>query len=314
LDLAVPAAATTGLTRRGRHRAGDRVYHYALLAFGAAVFLALALVVCESWSLARPALAQFGLSFLGSTAWDPTSDAFGALPFLLGTLITSAEALLLALPIGLGAAIFLSEMAPPRIAALVRFPIEMLAAIPSVVIGLWGLFVIAPLLRAHVEPALAHTGLAIFSGAPLGIGILAAGIVLAVMVLPTVTSLSLEVLRGIPQAQREGFYALGATRWEMIRKGVLPTARTGLWGATVLALGRALGETMAVAIVIGNSPDMPHSLLGTGATLASVIANEFTEAVSDLHQAALAELGLVLLGVTLLLSIGGRLLLRRSLR
>jgi phosphate transport system permease protein len=146
------------------------------------------------------------------------------------------------------------------------------------------------------------------------VGLLAAGVVLAVMVLPTVTSLSLEVLRGVPHSQREGFYALGATRWEMIQKGVLPTAKSGLWGATVLALGRALGETMAVAMVIGNSPDMPHSLLGTGATLASVIANEFTEAVSDMHQGALAELGLVLLGVTLLLSIGGRLLLRRTLK
>jgi phosphate transport system permease protein len=146
------------------------------------------------------------------------------------------------------------------------------------------------------------------------VGLLAAGVVLAVMVLPTVTALSLEVLAGVPHAQREGFFALGATRWEMIRRGVLPTARSGLWGATVLALGRALGETMAVAMVIGNSPDMPHSLLGTGATLASVIANEFTEAVSDMHQGALAELGLVLLAVTLLLSIAGRLLLRRELK
>jgi phosphate transport system permease protein len=314
LELTVPATATGGLTRRRRDKAGDRIYRYLLITLGAAVLLALILVVCESWALARPALSRFGLSFLGSSEWDPTRDAFGALPFLCGTLLTSAEALLLALPVGFGAAIFLSEMAPARIAALVRFPIEMLAAIPSVVIGLWGLFVIAPILRLHVEPALSHTGLAVFSGAPLGVGLLAAGVVLAVMVLPTVTSLSLEVLRGVPHSQREGFYSLGATRWEMIQKGVLPTAKSGLWGATVLALGRALGETMAVAMVIGNSPDMPHSLLGTGATLASVIANEFTEAVSDMHQGALAELGLVLLGVTLLLSIGGRLLLRRTLK
>ncbi len=275
---------------------------------------ALGLVVAESWKLALPALHRFGAAFVVSAAWDPTQDSFGALPFLLGTLVTSAEAMALALPVGLGAAIFLSEMAPPRLRAFVRFPIEMLAAIPSVVVGLWGLFVLAPPLRDHVEPLFARTGLPIFAGTPVGVGLLAAGLVLAVMVLPTVTSLSLEALTAVPRAQREGFYALGATRWETVRRGVLPAARSGLFGAAVLALGRALGETMAVAMVVGNSPDMPRSLLSTGSTLASVIANEFTEAVSDLHQAALAELGLLLLGVTLLLSIAGRLLMRRAVR
>ncbi len=302
------------LARRRLERTGDTLYRDALAAFGMSVAAALGIVAAESAKLAAPALRRFGIAFVGSTQWDPTADRFGALPFLAGTVLTSAEALALALPVGLGAAIFLSEMAPARLRAMVRFPIEMLAAIPSVIVGLWGLFVLAPIMRTRVEPLLARTGLPILSGTPVGVGLLAAGVVLAVMVLPTLTSLSLDVVGAVDRAQREGLYALGATRWEVIRRGVLPAAKSGLFGATVLALGRALGETMAVAMVVGNSPDMPHSLLATGGTLASVIANEFTEAVSDLHEAALAELGLVLLALTLLLSIGGRLLLRRSVR
>jgi phosphate transport system permease protein len=272
--------------------------------------LALLLVTWQLFALSQPSLLKFGASFFIQSGWDPTLDQFGAWPFVVGTIFTSLEALLIAMPLGLGTAIFLSEMAPMRLQRIVRFPIEMLAAIPSVVYGLWGLGQLAPLLRNYIEPPLAATGLPFFAGPSLGVGVLCAGIVLGVMVLPTVVSLSLEVFSAVPRDQREAYFALGATRWEMIRRGLLPYARTGIVGAGLLALGRALGETMAVAMVIGNSPDLIRSLLGTGATLASVIANEFTEAVSDVHRAALAELGLALLGASILLSALARVLVR----
>ena len=311
-EAVLPVAATRHRPLAPR-RTGDRLWRLLLALLGLGVVLALFFVARELWELSRPSLRRFGLSFLSSTDWDPTSDAFGALPFAVGTLWTTAIALLLAAPVGLGGAIFLAEMAPPRLRAVLRFPIELLAAIPSVVYGLWGLFVVAPLLRDRVEPRLGALGLSIFEGPPVGVGILCAGLVLAVMVLPTLVSLSIDVLVAVPRPQREGLYALGATRWEAIRLGVLPTARPGLFGAGMLALGRALGETMAVTMVIGNSPELPRSLFATGATLSSVIANELTEAVSPLHQAALAELGLVLLGGTLAVSAVGRLLVRRTL-
>jgi phosphate transport system permease protein len=288
---------------------GDRVFDALLVALASTVAASLVLVTLQLYGLASPALKHFGWSFLRGSDWDPTSGLFGAFPFLVGTLLTAFEALLVAVPLGLGTAIFLSEMADRRLERWVRFPIEMLAAVPSVVYGLWGLGRLAPLLREHLEPALGATGLQIFSGPQLGVGVLAAGLVLAVMVYPTVVALSLDVFRAVPREQREAFLALGATRWEMIKEGLLPYSKTGLVGAILLALGRALGETMAVAMVIGNNPDLVRSLFGTGSTLASVIANEFTEAVDDLHRAALAELGLVLLGMTLLLAILARVLL-----
>jgi phosphate transport system permease protein len=298
------------LSRGAPSRLPDRIYRTVLWWLAFSVIAALLLVTVQLAVLCGPSLKQFGISFLGKTDWDPTSDLFGALPFLVGTLVTALEAMLLAVPLGLGTAIFLSEMSDGRLKRWVRFPIEMLAAVPSVVYGLWGLGQLAPLLREYVEPALRATKLSIFAGPALGVGILAAGLVLAVMVFPTVVSLSLEVFQAVPHDQREAFYALGATRWEMIRRGLLPYSRTGLFGACLLALGRALGETMAVAMVIGNNPDLVRSLLGTGSTLASVIANEFTEAVGDLHRAALAELGLVLLGMTLLIAVVARLLVQ----
>ncbi len=295
---------------KGTGRIPDRIYDALLVVMAASVALALLLIALQLYGLARPALHQFGWAFVGSSEWDPTSNLFGAYPFLIGTLATAAEAMVIALPLGLGTALFLSEMADRRLQRWVRFPIEMLAAVPSVVYGLWGLGELAPLLREHVEPLLARSGLALFSGPALGVGVLAAGLVLAVMVFPTVVALSLEVFRAVPREQREAFYALGATRWEMVWRGLLPYSRSGLMGAALLALGRALGETMAVAMVIGNNPDLVRSLFGTSSTLASVIANEFTEAVDDVHRAALAELGLVLLGMTLVLAILARLLLR----
>jgi phosphate transport system permease protein len=315
-DPPPPVAATPrgeptprDLTKSGS-RMGDRAYAIVLTSLACTVLLALFLITWELLVLSRPSLIKFGLGYFFESGWDPTSDQFGAWPFVVGTVFTSIEALLIAMPLGLGTAIFLSEMAPKGLQRIVRFPIEMLAAIPSVVYGLWGLGQLAPILRDHLEPTLAATGLPFLAGPSLGVGVLCAGIVLGVMVLPTVVSLSLEVFSAVPRDQREAYFALGATRWEMIRRGLLPYARPGIVGAGLLALGRALGETMAVAMVIGNSPDMIHSLLGTGATLASVIANEFTEAVSDVHRAALAELGLALLAASVLLSALARLLLR----
>ncbi len=291
-------------------RLPDRIYGAVIWFLAFSVVASLILVTVQLAALCGPSLKQFGFSFVGQSGWDPTSDVFGALPFLVGTLITAFEAMALAVPLGLGTAIFLSEMSDRRLKGWVRFPIEMLAAVPSVVYGLWGLGQLAPLLRLYVEPALRSTHLGVFSGPALGVGVLAAGLVLAVMVFPTVVSLSLEVFQAVPHEQREAMYALGATRWEMIRMGLLPYSRTGLFGACLLALGRALGETMAVAMVIGNNPDMVKSLLGTGSTLASVIANEFTEAVGDLHRAALAELGLVLLLMTLVIAVIARILVQ----
>jgi phosphate transport system permease protein len=307
-----PMASSIPLRPPPSSRLPDQVFDGALVALACTVLAALLLVSVQLANLARPAMHQFGWGFLWSSEWDPTTGLFGAFPFLIGTLVTAFEALVVAVPLGLGTAIFLSEMADRRLERWIRFPIEMLAAVPSVVYGLWGLGRLAPLLREHVEPLLARTGLGIFSGPQLGVGVLAAGLVLAVMVFPTVVALSLEVFRAVPHEQREAFFALGATRWEMIRRGLLPFSRTGLFGAILLALGRALGETMAVAMVIGNSPDLTRSLFGTGATLASVIANEFTEAVDDVHRAALAELGLVLLGMTLVIAVLARLILRAA--
>ena len=238
------------------------------------------------------------------------------MPFIYGTLVTSAVALVLALPVAVGLALFLTEMAPPSVRSIVSFPISLLAGIPSVVYGLWGLFVLVPLLRRPVEPLLAKTlgFLPLFRGPPIGLGYLAAGIVLAIMILPTITSIAIEVLQTVPGALREAALALGATRWEAIRVSVLPYARAGIVGATMLGLGRALGETMAVTMVIGNSPTIRASLFSPGYSLPAVIANEFAEASGDLHTGALAALGLLLFAVTVVLNIAARLLVRMSRR
>ena len=290
----------------------DRLWSALLIALGATVLLVGGIIALELWRVARPAVEHVGLwKFIVSSKWDPVRDAYGALPFIYGTLVTSALALALALPVSLGVAIFLTEMAPARLRSLVAFPIELLAGIPSVVYGLWGLFVLVPLLRAYVQPALAKTlgFLPLFQGPPIGLGYLAGGIVLAVMILPTITSIAIEVLQTVPPALREAALALGATRWEAVRTAVLPYARAGILGATILGLGRALGETMAVTMVIGNSPTIRASLFAPGYSLPAVIANEFAEA-GGLQTGALAALGLILFAVTLLLNIAARLLVR----
>jgi phosphate transport system permease protein len=297
-------------TRPAPGRIGDRVFR--LLTRGSAVglaVLALALaleMVRTSW----PAIQTFGMRFLVSSTWDPVAEVFGALPFIYGTLLSSLLALLIAAPLSFGAAIYLAEFAPFWIRPPIAFLVEMLAAVPSVVYGLWGIFVLAPLLRTVVQPALGATlgFLPLFQGPPYGIGMLAAGIVLAIMALPFITAVSREVILAVPGTQREAALGLGATRWETIRMAVVPYGKTGLIGAMLLGLGRALGETMAVTMVIGNRPEISASLFAPGYTMASVIANEFTEATSDLYLAALVEIGLLLFVVTVVVNALARLL------
>jgi phosphate transport system permease protein len=295
----------------------DRVWFGSLLLLGCAVLAVAAIIVAELVRIGGPAISHTGIvAFVRNSVWDVTRDVFGALPFIYGTLVTSAVALVLALPVSVGLALFLTEMAPPSVRSIVSFPISLLAGIPSVVYGLWGLFVLVPLLRKPIEPLLAKTlgFLPLFQGPPIGLGYLAAGIVLAIMILPTITSIAIEVLQTVPGALREAALALGATRWEAIRVSVLPYARAGIVGATMLGLGRALGETMAVTMVIGNSPSIRASLFAPGYSLPAVIANEFAEASGDLHTAALAALGLLLFAVTVVLNVAARLLVRMSRR
>jgi len=259
-----------------------------------------------------PSIQTYGWRFLVSTDWDPVAEKFGALPYLYGTLVTSALALLLAIPPCLGAAVYLAELAARRVGAVLTFVIELLASIPSIVFGVWGLFVLAPFLRTAIEPFLiAKFGfLPLFRGFPFGIGILNAGLVLAIMVAPTIISISREILLSIPGSMRQAALALGSTRVEAIGV-VLDAARPGILGAVILALGRALGETMAVTMVIGNRAEISASLFDPGYSMASVIANEYAEASSDVHLAALSEIGLLLFAVTLLLNVAARLLVWR---
>jgi phosphate transport system permease protein len=266
---------------------------------GIVVLIAYELVVSSKLSL-----NAFGLKFFFSSNWDPVAGEFGALPFVYGTLVSSFLALLLAVPVSLAAAVFITEMCPRWLKTPLSFLMELLAAIPSVIYGLWAIFVLAPLLRLHVQPLLAKylgwTGL--FSGPPFGIGMLAAGIILAIMIVPIISSISRDVMSAVPQNQREAVLALGATRWEMIRLGVLRNARAGIVGGVILGLGRALGETMAVTMVIGNRPEIAKSLFAPGYTMASVIANEFSEATDNLYLSAIIEIGLALFIVTLIVN------------
>jgi phosphate transport system permease protein len=261
-------------------------------------------------------LKEFGLGFVIGTIWDPVRQIFGALPFIYGTVVSSLLALLIAVPISLGIAIYLSELAPASVRAVLAPMVELLAAVPSVVYGLWGVFALVPWLRESVEPILGSVFgfLPLFQGPHQGFGLLAGGIVLAIMILPTISSVAREVLRAVPMSLREGALALGATRWETVRTAVLPYALSGLVGAIILGLGRALGETMAITMVIGNRAEISASLFAPSYTMASVIANEFTEATEDVYLAALAEIGLLLFVVTVLLNIVARLLVWRVSR
>jgi len=302
----VPAGASSGA------RWQDRAFHMLCLAGATVVGLLLLLVLWQLLKGSQLSIQKFGWKFLGGQNWNPVTEEFGALPFIFGTLVSSAVALVIAVPLGVGTAVYLTDLAPMRLRQPLTSLIEMLAAVPSVVWGLWGLFVLMPILREHFYPVLQKCFgfLPFFQGPIYGIGLLTSGVILAIMILPIITSVSREVLRSVPNLQREAAYALGATRWEVTRIAVLSYARRGLFGAAVLGLGRAIGETMAVTMVIGNTPFIGASLFHPASTLASGIANEFTEATGDLYLSSLFELGLVLLGVTILVNILAQVMVR----
>lgn len=282
---------------------------------GAALIVGLVLVVVAVTvvAIALPGVRAFGVSFVAGRGWDPVHANLGALPFIYGTVVTSTVALGLAVPIALGVAVFLTDLGPPSLRRPVGALVELLAAVPSVVYGLWAALVLAPLLRGTIEPALEATlgFLPFFRGPKVGVGLLCASLVLSVMILPTIASVSREVLRAVPAELREGGFALGATPWDVVRQIVLPHARSGLLGAVLLGFGRAVGEAMAVAMVVGSRPEISGSLLSPGYTMASVIANEWAEATTTLHLAALAEIAVLLFGLTLAFNIASRVLVAR---
>jgi phosphate transport system permease protein len=303
------------LLTAGSSRVADGIFHFAMLACGLCVLALVGLIVYELISGSRLSWHAFGLKFFFRSEWDPVNEQFGALPFVYGTLLSSFLALLIAVPLAIGVAVFITEMCPRWLKGPLAFTTELLAAIPSVIYGLWAIFVLVPLLRQYGEPFCARyfgwtSGIAHrfgfqgpFEGPPYGIGMLAAGIILAIMVVPIVSSITREVMTAVPQQQREAVLALGATRWEMIRTGVLRNARAGILGGVILGLGRALGETMAVTMVIGNRPEIAASLFAPGYTMASVIANEFSEATGNIYLSALIEIGLALFIVTIIVNI-----------
>jgi phosphate transport system permease protein len=307
---ATPAGTTGTVSRFDRNIQGapiaDRIYSAAIWCFAVCVPLLLALIAISIAIAGWPALSKFGLKFLTSSDWDPVNGRFGAAPAIYGTLVSSAVALLIATPLAIGVSVFLSEFAPAWLRQPVAFFVDLLAAIPSVVYGLWGIFVLLPLLRTAIMPFLRdtlHLGvLPLFKGPAYGPSMLGAGLILAIMVLPYIASVSREVLLAVPRSQREAALALGATKWEMIWSAVLPFAKSGIIGGIILGLGRALGETMAVTMVIGNRPEISASLFAPGYTMASLIANEFSEASGDLHLSALMAVGFVLFVITVIVN------------
>lgn len=294
-----------------RLRGGDEIARLITFIFAATVVLITLALVFVLWKDSTLARHKFGFDFFFTRVWDPITDEFGALPFIYGTLVTAAVSLGIAVPLGLGAAIFLAELAPQKVSDTLQFFIDLLAAVPSVIYGLLGVFIVIPIMREYIQPFLKATlgFLPLFQGPAYGVGFFTAGIVLAIMVIPYIISVSREVLMNVPRDQREAALALGSTRWESTWKVVVPFARTGIMGSIFLALARALGETMAVTMVIGNTPTISASLFSPGYSIAAVIANEFTEATGELYLQALVELGLVLFLLTFILNGMARLLL-----
>jgi len=288
----------------------DAIFGWAMRLCGLAVVSLLALIVWELVVRSQLSWHAFGWKFFVQSDWNPVEEQFGALPFIYGTLVSSLLSLVIAVPLAVGVAVFITEMCPAGLRGILSFTTELLAAIPSVIYGLWAIFVLVPLLRAYVQPFLATTlgWTGLFTGPPYGIGMLAAGVILAIMIIPIISSITREVLTVVPQHQREAVLALGATRWEMIRVGVLRNARAGIVGGVILGLGRALGETMAVTMVIGNRPEIAKSLFAPGYTMASVLANEFSEASGDTYLSALVEIGLALFLVTIVVNAMARLM------
>jgi phosphate transport system permease protein len=301
-----PAGLRASLAHEEAPALGDRIYTIAITGFALLIPALLLLIAIAILLAAAPALSHAGLSFITTSTWDVGRGQFGAAPAIYGTIVSSAIALVLATPLVLGVAIFLSEIAPAWLRQPVAFLVDLLAAVPSVVYGLWGIFFLIPILRESVAPFLADTlGLGatpLFSGPNYGYSMLAAGVILSIMILPYISAVTREVLIAVPRAQRDAALALGATRWEMIKDAVIPYAKSGIIGAIILGLGRALGETMAVTMVIGNRPEISASLLSPGYTMASLIANEFTEATNDMHLSALMAVGAVLFATTLIVN------------
>jgi phosphate transport system permease protein len=302
----VPSAGPVAGSRSflSRLREGDEIARMITFLFAASVVLLTVLLVYELWIGSSLPRHKFGFNFFRTSVWDPMFNQFGALPFIYGTLVTAVVSLIIAVPLGIGAAIFLAELAPARVSDTLEFFIDLLAAVPSVIYGLLGVFIVVPLMRQYVQPSLKHSlgFLPLFQGPVYGIGFLTAGIVLAIMIIPYIISVSREVLLSVPRDQREAALGLGSTRWESTWKVVVPFARGGIFGSIFLALARALGETMAVTMVIGNTPLISASLFSPGYSIAAVIANELAEASSNLHYQSLIELGLVLFLLTFILN------------
>ena len=303
-------AVETPVTRR-KIQTGDIVARWLVTVFAASILLVTVLVVYQLWVTSAPSRQKSGFGFLISSQWNPVTEEFGALPFIYGTVVTSVLALLISIPLGLGAAIFLAELASARVSSWLTFLVELLAAIPSVIYGLLALFTVVPLMRQYGEPFLKSTlgFLPFFKGPAYGVGFLTAGIVLSFMTLPFIISVSRESLLAVPREQREAALALGATRWETTWQVVIPYAKLGIFGSIFLSLARALGETMAVTMVIGNDPKISASLLASGYSIAAVIANEFSEATGTIYPAALVELGLVLFCLTIIINGMARLMI-----
>ena len=312
LEPAVPPRTLT----RGASSSADRLFRLVLTAAALAIPVLLGFLVYELYTGSRLAIDRFGFSFVTESTWDPVAERFGAFPLIFGTLVSSLLALLIAVPLSLGVAVYITEFAPKVLRQPVAFVIELLAAIPSVVYGLWGIFVLIPFLKKFIFPFLRETlgFLPFFQGPIYGPSMLAASIILAIMIMPFIMSVSREVLLAVPNSQREASLALGATRWEAVTSAIVPYARSGIFGAIILGLGRALGETMAVTMLIGNRHEIAASLFAPGYTMAAVIANEFSEAATDMHFSALAYVALVLFILTVVVNAAARLLIWRVAR
>ncbi|MCX6160460.1 MAG: phosphate ABC transporter permease subunit PstC [Ignavibacteriae bacterium] len=295
---------------RSRKKVSDFIFENLTLIFAFLILILVFYIIYEMFTDSAPSRLLTGWSFIITNEWEPVKENFGALSFIYGTVVSSLIALVIALPVSIGVAVFLSEIAPSIIKTTVSFLVEILAAIPSIIYGFWGIFVLAPFLRTDIQPVLqSYLGfLPFFKGNPIGFGLLAAGIILAIMVIPIITAITRDVLNAIPVSQREAAYALGATRWEAIKMALL-NAKSGILGATILGLGRAVGETMAVTMLIGNKAQISLSLFEPAYTMASVIANEFAEASGRIHLSALIEVGLVLFGVTFIINSFARILI-----
>jgi phosphate transport system permease protein len=316
-QLSIPAHAQARTRALDRLRLGDTIFRHLTRAAAIGVLVLLSAVILSLVKGALPTFATFGFGFLTSSRWNPVTDNFGALPAIFGTIVTSFIAMLIAVPVGLMIAFFLTELCPQWLRRPIGIAIELLAGIPSIIYGIWGLFIFAPFLQATLQPFLINTLgnvpliAPLFAGPPYGIGVLTSGLILAIMVLPFVTSITRDVFEAVPGVLKEAAYGLGCTTWEVVRNVVLPYARVGVIGGVMLGLGRALGETMAVTFVIGNAHRISASILAPGTTISATIANEFTEAVGDLYTSALISLGLILFVITFIVLAIARYMLMR---